>query len=89
MKYLWSVIVSLRPSRSSDFSSLRGLINERDELILRAESNLTTIGSYGDQLEERLASFAVAWRNTAVREYSFANSGLEMSQMGLISTPWR
>ena len=55
-------------SHSLDLSSLQNLIDYRDDLILRAESNLTAIGSYADQINERLASFTVARRYMAVIE---------------------
>ena len=63
VKDLQSTIEALRSFHFSDLSSLRNLIDERDELILREESNLTAIGLYFNHIEERLSSFVVARRN--------------------------
>ena len=66
---IWTLMVSYsmqKDTDSSDLSSLQYQIENSDELILWAESNLTAIGLYFDQLEERLASFAVARRGMVV-----------------------
>ena len=54
----------------------------KDDIIIRAELNLTAIGSYVNQLEERLSSFTVARRDTALREERCTNSGLEVARLG-------
>ena len=68
MKDLRSNIEAMGSSQPYNIYSQRNLINERDKLFLRAESNLTAIDSYLDQLEERLAAFAVASRDIALRQ---------------------
>ena len=60
----------------------RELIDKRDKLILRAESNLTTIGLYIYQIKERLASFTVDSRDMVVREERCADYELETARMG-------
>ena len=55
-------------TNSSNLSSLWDLIHKRNDIILRSDSNLTAIGLYVDQLEERLSSFVVARRETAIKE---------------------
>ena len=53
------------------------IINERDELILRADSNLTAIGLYVNKLEDRLASFMVTRSYMSIRKEKCADSKLE------------
>ena len=77
-----STTEALRSFHSSNLSSLQYQIDKRDELILRAEPKLTAIGSYLDQLEERLASFAVTRRDMAVREDRCDHSELETPHLG-------
>ena len=67
---------------SSDLSSLQYQIENSDEIILWAESNLTAIGLYFDQLEERLASFSVARRDLDLMEERCADSELETTWLG-------
>ena len=82
MEDLQSTIDALRSSHPSDFSSLWYDFNKRDDIIIGADSNLTAIGSYVNQIEERISSLAVARRNMAIREERCAESELETSQMG-------
>ena len=64
------------------FDAKRHGQQRNNEIILREESNLTAIGSYVNQLEERLSSFSVARRDMYVREERCAESELEMARLG-------
>ena len=66
---IWTLMVS--------YFMQNNLIDKRDKLILKAELNLTNIGSYVDQLNERLSSFTVDRRDMVIREERCADSELE------------
>ena len=71
---IWTIMIS--------YFMQKDLIDKRDGLILRAYSNLTTIGAYVNHTDERLTYFAVSRRDMDVREERCTNSKLETSWMG-------
>ena len=77
-----STIEALCSPHSSNLYSIQDRIEKRYKLILTAESNLTVISLYVDHIKERLASFAIARRDMAVREERCTKSNLETARLG-------
>jgi myosin heavy subunit len=65
---LEDTIIELQSNHTDEINSLEELILEKDLMINETDSKMSMISVYVDQLEERLASFAVARRDINVRE---------------------
>ena len=63
-----SELTAIRAEHDAELSRLEELLAQKQASINSSESNMTMIGSYVDQLEERLATFALARRDIEVRE---------------------
>jgi len=68
IKHLHGEAKRLKAKHSDKVSALAAQIQERDKQINETESKMSMIATYVDQLEERLASFAIARRDIGVRE---------------------
>jgi hypothetical protein len=67
-------IDALRQAHSAEIAALELVIDQKQEAIKAAESNLTVIGTYVDKLEERLGDFTVARRDIEGREIAFSEA---------------
>ena len=65
---LEETIIELQSNHTDEIESLEEMILEKDMMINETDSKMSMISVYVDQLEERLASFAVARRDINVRE---------------------
>jgi chromosome segregation ATPase len=67
-KRLNAEINGIISTHQEELNALTLTISSKQKTISERESNLTTIGTYVDKLEERLTSFAVTRRDIEVRE---------------------
>jgi hypothetical protein len=65
---LSSISEKAKATHSEQIEKLSAQIQSRDKQIKDSESKMSTIAHYVDQLEERLASFAIARKEISVRE---------------------
>ena len=63
-----SIAKKAKAQHSEQVEKLSAQIQSRDKQIKDSESKMSTIAHYVDQLEERLASFAIARKEIGVRE---------------------
>ena len=68
IKYLHAATKKVKAKHSEQIEKLSAQIQSRDKQIKESESKMSTIAHYVDQLEERLASFAIARKEINVRE---------------------
>ena len=68
IKHLHSISKKAKSKHSDQVERLSAQIQSRDTHIKDSESKMSTIAHYVDQLEERLASFAIAKKEIGVRE---------------------
>jgi len=68
IKNLESSIESLNQNHAADIDSLNDELKLKDNQINETDSRMAMISVYVDQLEERLASFAMARRDITLRE---------------------
>jgi len=59
---------SVIETHQDELANLQGGMSQKQKTITDAESNLTSIGTYVDKLEERLTSFAMTRRDMETRE---------------------
>jgi chromosome segregation ATPase len=59
---------SIIETHQDELANLQGAMSQKQKTITDAESNLTSIGTYVDKLEERLTSFAMTRRDMEDRE---------------------
>lgn len=58
----------MKNNHTDEIEALDELIREKDQMINETDSKMSMISVYVDQLEERLATFAVARRDITIRE---------------------
>ena len=68
MKKLENDIKGLNTNYTAEIALVNEKLNEKDEMMNETDSKMSMISVYVDQLEERLASFAIARRDIATRE---------------------
>lgn len=68
IKHLHSISKKAKAKHSDQVEKLSAQIQSRNKQIKDGESKMSTIAHYVDQLEERLASFAIAKKEIGVRE---------------------